>query len=127
VKRLALILGILVVLFSSASIFGQTRIKFARGATSKIVTGSLNGYKSHRAYVIRVKRGQTLSTWAVKNHITIDVEAPPGSVYEQDRAADCGDKNEVNPTARGDYRITVSECMKADPWRGTFKFRVTVR
>src|SRR5258708_26865716 len=104
-----------------------TRIHFAPGATSKVVTGTLSGWKSHRTYVIYVRKGQTLSTESVKNFITIGVKAPPGSTYEQDMAADCHDKNEVNPTARGDYRITVTECRKADRWRGTFKFRVTVQ
>ena len=129
-KKLILIIfaaAILSVSTVAASAQSVTRITFAHGATSKVVTGTLNGYKSHRTYVIRVKKGQTLTTEAVKNFITIGVEAPPGSTYEQDMAADCHDKNEVNPTARGDYKITVTECMKADRWRGTFKFRVTVQ
>lgn len=117
----------LCILAASASAQRPTRITFARGTTTKVVTGTLNGYGSHREYVIRVKKGQTLTTEAVRNFITIGVEAPPGSSYEQDMAADCHDKNEVSPTARGDYRITVTECRKADRWRGTFKFRVTVR
>ncbi len=104
-----------------------TRIHFAPGATSKVVTGTLRGWKSHRKYVIFVKKGQTLTTESVKNSITIGIDAPPGSTYEQDMAADCHDRNEVTPTARGDYGITVTECKKADPWRGTFKFKVVVR
>src|SRR5438552_6256705 len=76
-----------------------TRITFAHGQTSKVVTGTLRGYKSHRTYVIFVKKGQTLTTEQVKNQITIGVEAPPGSTYEQDMAADCHDRNDVNPTA----------------------------
>ena len=125
---LGLFSPIIFLIFTSAA-SGQrpTRIIFAHGATSKVVTGTLSGYRSHRNYVIRVRRGQTLTTEAVKNYITIGVEAPPGSTYEQDMAADCHDKNEVSPTARGDYKITVTECRKADRWRGTFKFRVTVQ
>lgn len=130
-KRNLIVLAALsiIVLMSSAAVFGQraTRITFARGGTSKVVTGTLNGYGSHRTYVIRVNKGQTLTTEAVKNFITIAVEAPPGSTYEQDMAADCHDKNNVSPTDAGDYRITVTECRKADRWRGTFSFRVTVR
>ncbi|MGH7782824.1 MAG: hypothetical protein ACREO5_03135 [Candidatus Binatia bacterium] len=126
------VLSLIVALFlsmlaASASAQRPTRITFARGATTKIVTGTLSGYRSHKTYVIHVRRGQTLTTEAVKNFITIGVEAPPGSTYEQDMAADCHDKNEVSPTARGDYKITVTECRKADRWRGTFRFRVTVR
>ena len=105
-----------------------TRIHFAHGQTSKVVTGSLNGYKSHRTFVIRVLDGQTMTTKNVGSHyITIGIEAPPGSTYEQDMAADCHDRNDVDPTAKGDYKITVTECMKADAWHGTFKFRVTVK
>ena len=128
-KKLILIaFAIATLSICSAAISAQvTRISFARGATSKVVTGTLSGWKSHRTYVIRVKKGQTLTTEAVKNFITVGVEAPPGSTYEQDMAADCHDKNDVSPTARGDYRITVTECKKAVRWRGTFKFRVTVQ
>jgi len=128
-KKLILIaFAIATLSICSAAISAQvTRISFARGATSKVVTGTLSGWKSHRTYVIRVKKGQTLTTEAVKNFIAIGVEAPPGSTYEQDMAADCHDKNDVSPTARGDYRITVTECKKAVRWRGTFKFRVTVQ
>jgi hypothetical protein len=125
---LGMIAAVLFLTFTvAASAQRPIRITFARGATTKVVTGTLNGYRSHRTYVIYVKKGQTLTTEAIKNYITIGVEAPLGSTYEQDMAADCHDKNEVSPTARGDYKITVTECRKADRWRGTFKFRVTVR
>lgn len=113
----------------SASVSAQTvtRIQFARGARSAVVTGTLRSYKSQKRFVIRVRRGQTLTTEnAGENHITVDVEAPKGSHYEQDMAADCHDRNEVSPTAAGDYRITVTECMKADAFRGTFRLRVRV-
>lgn len=105
-----------------------TRIKFARGATEKTVTGTLNSWKSKRTFVIRVREGQTLTTESTgDNAITISIKAPKGSHYDQDMAADCHDRNEVSPTAAGDYVITVVECTKADPWKGTFKFLVTVR
>lgn len=105
-----------------------TRIKFARGATEKTVTGTLSSYRSARTFVIRVRKGQTLTTESTgDNAITISITPPKGSHYDQDMAADCHDRNEVTPTAAGDYVITVVECTKADPWKGTFKFLVTVR
>lgn len=129
-KLLIVAFAVLFLAFSSTDVVAQkpTRIKFARGTYEKTVTGTLAGYRSKRVYLIRVAEGQTLTTENVgKNYITISIEAPPGSTYEQDMAADCHDRNEVTPTARGDYRITVIECTKADPWRGTFKFKVSVR
>ena len=106
----------------------QTRINFARGATSAVVSGTLKGYKDHKTYVIRVRKGQSLSTESIgKNHITIIVKAPPGSHFEQDMAADCHDQNDVSPTVSGEYRLTVTECLKADAYRGRFSFRVHVR
>jgi len=114
----------------STSAFAQapTRINFARGTHQKIVTGTLSGYKSSRTYLIRVGKGQTLTTESTgSNYITIMIKAPKGSTYEPDMAADCHDKNEVDPTAAGDYKITVTECLKSDPWKGTFKFKVVAR
>lgn len=125
----ALFVSFSVITFSAAA-FGQKpqKITFAKGRTSATVTGTLSGYRSHRTFSIRVRAGQTLTTENVGNNsITIGVDAPPGSTYEQDMAADCHDRNEVNPTAAGVYKITITECRKADRWRGTFKFRVKVR
>ena len=129
-KTIFLMSALSLVLAFGVSAMGQRaqRITFAKGRTSATVTGTLSGYKSKKTFVIRVRRGQTLTTENTgTNSITISVKAPPGSTYEQDMAADCHDRNEVNPTAAGDYRITVVECMKADRWRGAFKFRVRVR
>lgn len=104
------------------------RIVFPRGKSAATVSGTLTGYNSKRSFLIHVRRGQVLTTENIGNNsITISIEAPPGSTYEQDMAADCHDRNEVNPTSAGDYKITVVECRKADRWRGRFKFRVRVR
>ena len=129
-KRLFLIVftfSLISICSAAVSAQASKRITFAKGATSKIVTGTVNSYKSVRTFVIHVKKGQTLTTESVDSLITIGVEAPPGSTYEQDMAADCHDHNEVNPTAAGDYKITVTECTKGDEWKGTFKFRITVK
>lgn len=124
------ILAFIVMSICSASASAQrpTRISFIPGSTSATVASTLNGYKAHKTFIIKVKKGQTLTTENTgKNYITISIEPPPGSTYEQDMAADCHDKNEVTPTTAGDYKITVTECMKADRWKGTFKFKVSVR
>ena len=130
-KKLLLVVFI-ATLFSilSMTALGQTpkRITFVRGTHETVVTGSLNGYKSSKTFLIRVGEGQMLTTENVgENSITISIKAPPGSTYEQDMAADCHDRNEVTPTAAGDYRITVTECGKADEWKGKFKFKVVAR
>ncbi len=127
IVKTILALAILTVLSTVA--FGQkTRIKFAPGKTSAVVSGTLTGYKSTRTFVIKVRAGQTLTTENVgKNAITLGIDGPPGSNYEQDMAADCHSHNEITPTAAGDYIITVTECQKADRWKGIFKMRVNVR
>ncbi len=87
----------------------------------------MTGFGPKRVYVIRVKAGQTLTTEnAGDNYITVDIKAPKGSTYEPDLAANCHDQHEVTPTAAGDYIIAGTECQKADPWKGTFKFKVIV-
>src|SRR5437763_1234233 len=92
-KKLGLVMFAFVLIpVCSAIVSAQaaTRINFRRGATSAVVTGTLNGYKSHRTFIVRVRSGQTLTTEnAGRNYITVGVKAPPGSTYEQDMAADC--------------------------------------
>ncbi len=129
-KLLLITFAFFVLSICSTAVLAQkpTTIKFARGTHQAIVTGTLSGYSSSRTYTIRVAKGQVITTENVgKNYITISIEAPPGSEYEQDMAADCHDKNEVTPTVAGVYKITVTECGKADAWKGTFKFKVTAR
>ena len=105
-----------------------TRITFTRGTSSKVVTGTLSSYKQKRVFVIRVKAGQEMRIENVgRNYISIWVKGPARSGYEQDMAADCHSNIEVSPTAEGNYTLTVQECEKADRWRGTFRFKVTVR
>jgi hypothetical protein len=105
-----------------------TRITFARRATTAVASGTLNGYRSSKTYVIRVREGQTLRTeqFGDRHDITIYIKNPSGeNVGDSD--ASCNNRREITPTEAGDYKIRVVECQKADPWRGTFRFRVTVR
>lgn len=113
---------------STASAQPATRINFRRGARSAVVSGTLNSYRGKRNYVIRVRRGQTLSTGQVgdRHDITIYIQGPNGEDVG-DSDASCNNRREITPTVAGDYRIQVVECQKADAWRGTFRFKVTVR
>jgi hypothetical protein len=107
----------------------QTRIRFRRGAVRADVSGTLNSFRGKRTYVIRVREGQTLSTRQIggaTRPITISIKNPSGS-YVGDSDASCNSRSEITPTVAGDYVIEVVECQKADPWRGSFTFRVTVR
>ena len=115
-------------LASSAPAQRPTRINFARGARSAVVTGTLSGYRSSRNFVIRVRAGQTLSTAQVgdRHDITIAISGPGGEDVG-DSDASCNNRREITPTEAGDYSINVVECRKADAWRGQFKFRITVR
>jgi len=114
-------------LFASPS-FAQkaTRVNFKKGAHSTVITGKLNGYKGERVFLVRVRDGQTLRVETLAKAVSVWIEVPPGSV-EQDLAADCHGNSEITPTTKGDYKLTVQECQKADPWHGTFKVRVTVK
>ena len=115
-------------LVESATAQKAIRIKFERGAVSAVVSGHLSGFKSKKTYVIRVRSGQALSTSQIGSlhNITLFIEDPNGDDVT-DADASCNNRKEVSPTIAGDYRLTVFECQKADPWRGTFRFRVSVR
>jgi hypothetical protein len=124
-----LLVAALMVFLSAVSISAQraVRVNFARGAYGKTVTGTLSSYRSSRTYLLRVRKGQTIKTESVgSQYITIYITDPNGEQVG-DSDASCNDRREIAPTIAGDYRIKVVECQKADPWRGTFRFRVTVR
>jgi hypothetical protein len=130
-KRLIKPIFILIVVAVSmiaAAAQSPGRIRFARRATSAVVSGSLSGYRSSRTFLIRVRDGQTLRTEQVgdSQDITIYITDPKGRPVG-DSDASCNNRREITPTTAGDYRIKVIECQKADPWRGRFRFRVTVR
>ncbi len=123
-----LLISVLIFAFATILLAAQTptRIKFARGAVSVNITGKLKGYRDGKKYVIKVRSGQTLRTQQTgKNYITISIKDPNGDDVS-DSDASCNNRKEVTPTLAGDYTLTVVECQKADAWRGTFRFRVTV-
>lgn len=128
-KRITfLFAAIAFVMLAASTAFSQKRIEFPRGATSTVVTGTLNGYTDKRTFAIKVRRGQTLTTDSVGNNpITVTIKPPRGARYEADLSANCNNEHRVRPTAAGDYIITVTECRKADRWRGRFRLKVAVR
>ena len=106
-----------------------TRIKFRHGAVRAHVSGNLNSFESKRTYLIKVRSGQTLRTEQIgraSRPITIFIKDPSGNGVG-DSDASCNNRREISPTEAGNYTIEVVECPKADPWRGRFTFRVTVR
>lgn len=111
----------------SLSVFAKpaTRIKFPKGATKVVVNGKLNGYKSSVNYVVRLRAGQRMQIGGDKP-ITLTVLAPNGEDV-MDRAANCNGTADISPTVAGDYKIEVTECLKADPWKGNFKLTVKVK
>ncbi|HEV7643073.1 MAG TPA: hypothetical protein VGO50_03950 [Pyrinomonadaceae bacterium] len=127
-KRLFLLTVISALLLVSAA-FAQKaqRITFKRGAKQAIASGTLYSYKGQRVYVIRVRAGQILKTEQVgEGHaITIAVIDPHGEIAA-DFDASCNNRKQTEETMAGDYKIIVSECSKADAWRGTFRFKVRI-
>jgi hypothetical protein len=106
------------------------RIKFARGAFSALVTGKLDGFASEKNYLIGVGKGQTLTIEQIdmqgSQYISAYLTAPNGQTAN-DMDASCHSRATVSPTVAGDYEIKVVECQKADPWKGNFSLKVTVK
>jgi len=115
------------VLFGALSASAQTRVKFKHGRTSAILTGKLSNYHQKLVFLVRVRSAQKMAILDIGQHaVSIWVEGPPGSGYEQDLAADCHGRTNISPTAAGDYKLTVQECQKVDPWHGLFTVLVSV-
>lgn len=130
-RKIFQIFAIAPILFAAVTLAAaQQRITFRQGAKQAVATGSLSSYKSKKVFVIRVRRGQTLSTEQFKSdssnkYITVYIKGPNGREVG-DSDASCNNRKEISPTRAGDYRIEVVECMKADAWRGSFKLKVRV-
>jgi len=62
-KHFRLLIILIVLFVASATVFGQkqTRVKFAKGATSAIVSGKLNDFKDKKVFVIQVREGQIMN------------------------------------------------------------------
>ena len=121
---------VMAIVMCSITTFAQrpTRIVFNKGNHSAIISGTLLTYEGKREYLVRVRAGQAMKVESIGlKPVSIWIEGPAGSGYVQDLAADCHGRSEIAPTARGDYKLTVQECQKADAWRGTFRVKVTVR
>ena len=126
--KLILPLILLAVLSGSVAAQRATRIRFAHGAIRADVSGTLGNYRDKRNFVINVRAGQTIRTEQIggSHPITIFIKDPNGEGVG-DSDASCNNRREIAPTVPGDYRIQVVECQKADPWRGRFRFRVSVK
>ena len=104
-------------------------VKFQAGAASEIVTGTLTGYTDSKSFLISVKPGQTLSTEQIKEenstaYVTVVISDSSGK-YLGDSDASCNNRKAIKVTAAAEYRITVTECTKAEPWSGQFKLKVS--
>ncbi len=129
-----LILFAFVLLALPVSSYGQktTHIKFAGDATKAVATGRLNGYRSKSVvFVVRVKARQTLRVEQLilsksTHYITFSITDPSGR-DATDSEANCNNRKKIENTSPGDYRIKVTECSKADEWRGSFKIKFIVR
>ncbi len=108
-----------------------TRVRFAKGATTAIVMGRLKNYKDRTAFVIHVKKGQTLGINQLQSqnsthYVYLGILNPSGEDVT-DGEANCNNNKKIEDTAAGDYRIDVAECTKADAWRGAFRLKFTVK
>lgn len=134
-KKIITILLIIAALALSTFARPVKRIKFRKGATKTTVTGYLNGYKDKQEYLIKVRAGQVLRVET--EGLTVSIRSPRGETFfksdlscHSDAATteDYSDRQKgSNKTVAGDYKITVTECLKADPFKGKFKMTVRVK
>lgn len=111
------------------------RIVFKKGATKAVVTGYLNGFKDKQVYLLKVRAGQVISVET--DGPTVSILSPDGETFfkadaschsSAETTSEYSDRTDgSNQTIAGDYRITVTECQKADPFKGKFKLIVTVK
>ena len=130
-------IAILIIGAMSVSLFARPvkRIVFKKGATKVVVTGYLNGFKDKQVYLLKVRAGQVIHVET--DGPTVSMVSPTGEEFfmgdlschstVESTSAYSQSENGSNSTVAGDYKITVTECQKADPFKGKFKLTVTVK
>lgn len=95
----------------------------------QIFTGSLDGFDTELVHVISAKAGQTVMVAqkdAGENRVSFNITDSKGENVS-DMEASCNNNQTFKPVSTGDYTVKVWECMKADPWTGTYTLVVTVK
>ena len=124
-KNILSLLLILIAFSTAAFARPVKRINFTKGATEVIVTGHLSGFRDSQIYLIKLSGDQTFSIEDIgDNPVTISVSDPNGKNVD-DYDLSCHGNFELSKTKKGDYRIVVTECLKADLWKGSFKIKVS--
>jgi hypothetical protein len=101
----------------------QTRIYFARGATTATARGYLRGINDEALFVLRAKAGQ---------HMRVEIRGrgpTRGVVFFPSGQQDGGPGGVVFDGIlpdTGDYRIRVTESSMANAWRGSFTLVIEV-
>ncbi len=110
-----------------------TRLSFDKNSTAVTVSSNgLKGYKDRKIYVVKVRKGQKLETEQINiasaplHYITVSIKNPSGKTVG-DADASCNNRKEIEPTEAGDYTITITQCQKADAWRGRFRLKISVK
>jgi hypothetical protein len=126
-SQLAALIAVLILSVSQVTVRADQpvrRIRFKQGTTSTRVKGRLSGRSDKAIFVIRVRPGQRLEAQVQsKNYAHVTLVSPSGQPGDEDMQ---GTHTSVDSTEAGDYRITVTESQKAEPWKGTFFLNVTV-
>jgi hypothetical protein len=101
------------------------RIKFPRGATEATFTWAMNGFDDEQVLLIDVRAGQSLKIEDIgDNPVTLSVCDPDGKNVD-DYDLSCHGRFNLDKTKKGDYTVFVTECKKADPWKGDYRLKVT--
>ena len=132
-KHLRILVVLVFVFLVSTEVWSQkaTRINFSKNATATTISGNLKSYADKKVFVIKVRRGQTLTAEQIisktsTNYVTVSIKDTSGETVG-DEDASCNSSQEAAPTVADDYTITVVECQKADAWNGSFRLRVAVK
>lgn len=99
------------------------RVVFPKGATEVMTTGSMQGFEDEQVLLIDVRAGQNIRIEDVgDNPVTLVVCDPDGQNVD-DYDLSCHGRFKYDNTKKGDYRVFVTECKKADPWKGEYKLK----
>ena len=110
---------LLAVSLSSPATAAPRRIHIPHGHGTVFVHGHLRGFHSRAVFLLRARRGRTLTLGMTRGGPTVVMLRFPNG--QSDGAP--GGVEDVLPIT-GDYRITLTEHRMGEPWNGPFTLKV---
>lgn len=103
---------------------GRERVKFAKGATSAVLTRTVSSNMGSTTFILYVKKGQIMNFSVDENAADLGISLSDAGSHDAILESASGEPNEYQVAKSGDHFITVVNRSKR---KASFTLRVVVK